>query len=76
MLSFKIGDPSRTDGIARLQLFYDHVLLRVMAEIRIIIEVVDDSDNDPIIRVIAMIEHIQLPLQHAKQFFEVGMFLT
>jgi hypothetical protein len=76
VLGFKIADGRRCDRIARLELLDDHVLLRVMAGIRIVLEVVDDRENDLVIRAFAAIKHTQLPFKHAKQAFDVAMFLT
>jgi hypothetical protein len=47
-----------------------------MAGIRIVLEVVDDRENDLVIRAFAAIKHTQLPFKHAKQAFDVAMFLT
>jgi hypothetical protein len=62
--------------IARLELLDDHVLLRVMAGIRIVLEVVDDREDSVVIRAFAAVEHTQLPFEHAKQAFDIAMFLT
>jgi hypothetical protein len=47
-----------------------------MAGIRIVLEIVDDREDDLVIRAIAAIEHTQLPFQDKKQLFDVAMFLT
>jgi len=56
MLRFKITNGRRCDRIADLKLLDDHVLLRVMAAIRIVFEVVDDRENDLVIRAFAPIK--------------------
>src|SRR6266540_2209217 len=76
VLGFKIAAGRRCDRIARLELLDDHVLLRVMAGIRIVLEVVDDREDDLVIRAFTAIKHTQLPFKHAKQAFDVAMFLT
>src|SRR6516164_546722 len=76
MLGFEIADGRRRDRITRLELFDDHILLRVMAGIRIVLEVVDDRADDLVIRTIAAIEYAQLRFKHAQQAFDVAMFLT
>ena len=47
-----------------------------MAAIRIVLEVVDDREDDLVIRAIAAVEHTQLPFKDAKQAFDIAMFLT
>ena len=76
VLACKIADGRRCDRIAHLELLDDHVLLRVMAAIRIVLEVVDDREDDLVIRAIAAVEHAQLPFKDAKQAFDIAMFLT
>ena len=61
MLGFEITDGRRGAGITQLQPFKDHVLLRVMAGIRIVGEIVDDRVYDLVIRALATIEQTQLP---------------
>jgi len=76
MLGFKITDGRRCGRIARLELLNDHVLLRVMAGIRIVLEVVDDREDDLVIGAFGAIKHTQLPFKDAKQAFDIAMFLT
>jgi hypothetical protein len=47
----------------------------MVAGIRIVHEVADDRENDLVIRTIAASKHIQFPFKHAKQSFNVAMFL-
>jgi len=76
MFGFEIADSRCRNRVARLQLRDDNVLLWMMARIRIVLEIVDDREDDLVIRSIAAIEHTQLPFQHTKQLFDVAMFLT
>jgi len=76
MLGFEITNGRRCARIASLELLNDHVLLRVMAGIRIVLEVVDDRADDLVIRAFAAIEHTQLAFKDAKQAFNVAVFLT
>jgi len=46
-----------------------------MARIRLLLEIVDDREDDLVIRAIAAIEHTQLPFQNTKQLFDIAMFL-
>jgi hypothetical protein len=45
--------------------FEDHILLRGMTGIWIVLEVVDDREDDLVIRAIAAVEHTQLPFKDA-----------
>ena len=76
MLGIEIAYGRRCDRIARLEFLEDHILLRMMAGIRIVFEVIDDCEDDLVIRAIAAIEHSQLPFEDAKQSFNVAMFLA
>jgi hypothetical protein len=49
MLGFEITNGRRRDRIASLEHLNDHVLLWVMAGIRIVLEVVDDREDDLVI---------------------------
>ena len=62
--------------IPRLEFFDDHILLRVMAGIWVVLEVVDDCKDDLVIRAIPATEHTYLSFENAKQAFHVAMFLT
>ena len=66
MLRFEIADAGPRDRITRLELFEDHILLRVMAGIWIVLEVVDDREDDLVIRAITAVEHTQLAFKDAK----------
>ena len=76
MLGFEIADGCRCDRITRLEFFDDHILLRVMAGIWVVLEVVDDCKDDLVIRAISPTEHTHLSFKDAKQAFHVAMFLT
>ena len=47
-----------------------------MARIRIVLEVIDEREDDLVIRAIAAIEHSDLPFKDAEQAFNVAMLLT
>jgi hypothetical protein len=47
-----------------------------MAGIGITLEVVDDREDNLVIRAFSAIKHTQLPFQHAKQALNVAVFLT
>jgi hypothetical protein len=76
MFGFEIADSRGRNRVARLQLRDDNVLLWVMARIWIVPEIVDDREDDVVIRAVAAIEHTQLPFQDMKQLFDIAMFLT
>ena len=76
MLGFEITNGRRCARIASLELLNDHVLLRVMAGIRVVLEVVDDREDDLVIGAFAAIKHAQLLFKDAKQAFDIAMFLT
>jgi hypothetical protein len=46
-----------------------------MTGIWIVLEVVDDREDDLVIRAIAAVEHTQLPFKDAKQALNIAMFL-
>ena len=76
MFGFEIADSRGRNRVERLQLRDDNVLLWVMARIRIVLEIIDDGEDDLVIRAIAAIEYTQLPFQDMKQLFDIAMFLT
>src|SRR6516162_3002211 len=76
MLGFEIADCRRSNRIPCLEPLDDHVLLRVMARIRIVLEVVDDGEDDFVIWTISAIEHSQLAFKDSKQPFNIAMLLT
>jgi hypothetical protein len=76
MLGFKIANVRRCNRITGLELPEDHVLLWMVARIRIVFEVVNDPENHLIVWAIAAIKHAEFLFEYSKQFFDVPMFLT
>src|SRR5262249_4586094 len=76
MLGLEIADFRCCDGVPRGELLENHILLGVMAGIRIVLEIIDDREDDLVIRPITAIEDAQLALEDAKQFLDVAMLLT
>ena len=60
-------------GPRRTATLENHVLLRVMVRIRVVLKVVDGREDDLVIRSFAAIERNQFPFQNPKQLFNVAM---
>ena len=76
MLGFKVADPCHRGGLTRLQLLEDHVLLGLVAGIRIVLKILDDRLHDVIIRPLGAIKDRQLAIQNQQQFFNVAVLVA
>jgi hypothetical protein len=47
-----------------------------MASIWIVLKIVDDRENEFVVRTFTASKNVEFPLQDAKQFFDVAMLLT
>ncbi|MET4375032.1 hypothetical protein ABIA99_007765 [Bradyrhizobium sp. LB12.1] len=61
---------SRT-GIANFQLSEDKVFLRMMINLRVKFEVANNRTNNLIVRAVATVENLKLPLQDGEQFLNM-----
>src|SRR6516225_4889288 len=76
MLDTKIAYFRSCSRITRLQLVEDHVLLRMVARIRIVFEVVNDPYDHLVVGAVAAIKHAKFLLEYLQQFLDVSMLLA
>ncbi len=73
MLGFDIPDGPANGRIARYQRLIEYVLFRMMASGRMILEIIDDEQQNFIIRLIEPVEYAQFSLQNKEYFLDVPM---